>query len=200
MALTLVLLCPQLLHWKHRNVSGQGHRGQIAEGIWHPFEAWFWRYVLWAHLLFCGGWGGARALLSRVFTSQGLFTTIQYLWVTPPGICRRVFPWKNIGSRFEVIATGSSPCVFSHVGEGCSSRIGRRRAVRHSNWRLWLYWFSEKGMDFCPINFYWKLCIFYNRSLEYWYFDNCKEKKKEGVGETSLVYVIWVDCFTDASQ
>lgn len=40
----------QLLHWKQRNVCGQDHRGQAAEGIWHPSETWFWRYVeLWGY-------------------------------------------------------------------------------------------------------------------------------------------------------
>lgn len=31
--------CPQLLHRKHRHVCGQDYRGQVAEGIRHPFKA-----------------------------------------------------------------------------------------------------------------------------------------------------------------
>lgn len=84
--LTLVVSAPQLLHWKLRNVCGQDYRGQVAEGIWHPTKAWFWRYGLWLRLFFLGGRGGSRALLSRVFTSQGVHTMIIHSPVRPPGI------------------------------------------------------------------------------------------------------------------
>lgn len=53
----------QLLHRKQRNVCGQDYRGQVAEGIWHPFKARFWRYVWRLHIF----WGLSRPPLLGVF-------------------------------------------------------------------------------------------------------------------------------------
>lgn len=110
---------PQLLHWKHRNVCGQDYRGQVAEGIWHPFKAWFWRYVLGLHL-FCFGFFYLRSQLSRVCTSQGAYTLI--FTSHSSGICRRVVLWQNKRNSFEVTATMSLLCIYSHIEDGCFSR------------------------------------------------------------------------------
>lgn len=121
-------LCPQLLHWKLRNVCGQDYRGQVAEGIWHPFKAWFWRYVSGLYLFFGVSCSVVEGIYMSVFVYTLIFTTHS------SGIRRRVGLWQNTGNSFEVTATMSLLCIYSHIEDGCSWRNRAhtpRRAVKH---------------------------------------------------------------------
>lgn len=79
----------QLLHWKQRNVCGQDYRGQVAEGIWHPFKAWFWRYVWRLHIFWgvsrprCWGYSQMRGANAVAFPSRS------------SGICGEAGSWQN---------------------------------------------------------------------------------------------------------
>ena len=130
----------------------------------------------------------------------------RYLRVIPLKICRKSWPVaKYRGDGFDVTATMSLLCIYSHIEDGCSSRSRahtQRRAVKHyvsskpeivdvlifntfligGVFMASLYfmavfpsiWFADQGKHVCPINFYWKLCMFYIRSFECsFFFDNC---------------------------
>lgn len=70
-----------------------------------------------------GRWGGSRALLSRIFTSQGVHTMISHSPLPPPPeSVIELASWQHIGSSFDVTATMSLLCIYSHIEDGCSSR------------------------------------------------------------------------------
>ena len=129
--LTLLVSAPQLLHWKLRNVCGQDYRGQVAEGIWHPTKAWFWRYGLWLRLVFLrGGAGSSWALLS----SQGVHTMISHFPPSPHRIRHRVGLVATYREQlwcdcYHVITmhlfTYRRWLLLAEVGHTC------RRAVKH---------------------------------------------------------------------
>lgn len=143
-----VFLCfsLQLLHWKQRNVCGQDHRGQAAEGIRHPSEAWFWRYV---EIRGCS-WGNLRV---------GLFARC-YLHVIPLEFVERGGLWQNTGKSFEVTTTMSLLCISSYIEDGCSS--GSRAYMQESNqthWFPFLFFFSNQAERVC-----WILILFLIRA------------------------------------
>ncbi len=67
---------------------------------------------------------GSQALLSGIFTCQGVCTSIFATYSS--GIHRRVGLWQNTGNSFEVTATMSLLCIYSHIEDGCSWRSGAR--------------------------------------------------------------------------
>lgn len=153
-----VFLCSslQLLHWKQRNVCGQDHRGQAAEGIWHPSEAWFWRYVE----IRGYNWG---------YLQVGLFARC-YLQVIPLEFVERGGLWQNTGKSFEVTTTMSLLCISSYIEDGCSS--GSRACMQESNQTQWFpFFFSSQAervrwiLILFLIRAAWRLCV------TFWAFD-----------------------------
>lgn len=77
---------------------------------------------------------GSHALLSRVFTSQGVHKMISTSHSSE--ICQRVGLWHiyiyiYIGNGFQVTATMSLLCIYSHIEDGCSYR-SREHMVKSS--------------------------------------------------------------------
>lgn len=74
----------------------------------------------WGYICFVLGFFYLRSQLSRVCTSQGAHTLI--FTSHSSGICRRVVLWQNKRNSFEVTATMSLLCIYSHIEDGCFSR------------------------------------------------------------------------------
>lgn len=119
----------QLLHWKQRNVCGQDDRGQAAEGIWHPSETWFWRYVEMR-----GYRGGCL--------HAGPFARC-YLQVIHLKFVRKGGLRQNTGNGCEDTTTMSLLCISSYIEDGCSS--GSRTHTQESNQFFSFFFFLKQG-------------------------------------------------------